>query len=222
MRLKNDIYFYEWTSPFENNCNSYFIGGDINALIDPGLTGFVPDLLERMAEDGFKKEDIRYVINTHSHPDHFQGSEVFDQEKVKVGMHTKEIEFLKGEGGELYSLFGINTPRINVNFPLEEGDITLGDHIFKVILAPGHSPGSISLYWPEEKALFCGDVIFDQSVGRTDFPGGNASLLKKSILNLSKLDIHLLLPGHMGTVSGQKNVQNNFNLIVQGIFPYIF
>jgi len=221
MKLKNDIYIYEWTNPFENNCNSFFVGGNVNALIDPGLTGYVPDLLGKMSADGINKEDIRYVINTHSHPDHFEGSEVFDQEKVKVGLHTKEIEFLKGAGGELYSLFGINVPRMNVNFPLEEGDVVLGDQTFKIILAPGHSPGSIGLYWPEQKALFCGDVIFDQSVGRTDFPGGNGALLKKSIISFSELYLELILPGHMGIVSGRSNIQNNFNFIIQGIFPYI-
>ena len=93
-----------------------YIGGNVQALIDPGLTGYVPDLLNQMSADGIKKEDIRYVINTHSHPDHFQGSEVFDQEKVKVGLHTKEIEFLKGAGGELYSLFGINVPQDECKF----------------------------------------------------------------------------------------------------------
>lgn len=221
MRLKNDIYIYEWTSPFENNCNSFYIGGNVQALIDPGLTGYVPGLIEQMSADGIKKDDIRYVINTHSHPDHFQGSEIFDQEKVKIGLHVKEIEFLKGPGGELYNLFGINVPRITVNFPLEEGDVALGDEIFKIILAPGHSPGSIGLYWPRHKALFCGDVVFDQSVGRTDFPGGNGALLKKSILAFSKLDLELILPGHMGILSGSKNIQNNFNLIIQGIFPYL-
>ncbi|PKN51794.1 MAG: MBL fold metallo-hydrolase [Deltaproteobacteria bacterium HGW-Deltaproteobacteria-13] len=221
MRLKNDIYVYEWTNAFENNCNSYYIGGSVQALIDPGLTGYVPDLLDRMSADGIKKDDIRYVINTHSHPDHFQGSEVFDQEKVRVGLHTKEIEFLKGEGGELYSLFGINAPRMNVNFPLEEGDVVLGDQIFKIILAPGHSPGSIGLYWPGQKALFCGDVIFDLSVGRTDFPGGSGALLKESILSFSKLDLEWLLPGHMGILCGKDKIKDNFNIVVQSIFLYI-
>ena len=221
MKLQNDIYIYEWTNSFENNCNSFYIGGNVNALIDPGLTGYVPDLMDRMSADGIKKEDIRYVINTHSHPDHFQGSEVFDQEKVKVGLHTKEIEFLKGDGGDLYSLFGINVPRMYVNFPMEEGDVILGDQIFKIILTPGHSPGSIGLYWPEQKALFCGDVIFDQSVGRTDFPGGNGSLLKKSILAFSKLELEWLFPGHMGILRGNDAIQKNFNLIIKGIFPYI-
>ena len=46
MRLKNDIYIYEWTNAFDNNCNSYFIGGKVQALIDPGITGYVPDLLK--------------------------------------------------------------------------------------------------------------------------------------------------------------------------------
>ena len=44
MKLSNDIYLYEWTNSFENNCNSFYIGGNVQALIDPGLTGYVPDL----------------------------------------------------------------------------------------------------------------------------------------------------------------------------------
>src|SRR4030042_921843 len=80
MKLKNDIYVYEWTNYFDNNCNSFYIGGDVKALVDPGLTRYLPDLLNQMSADGIRKEDIRYVINTHSHPDHFQGSELFDPE----------------------------------------------------------------------------------------------------------------------------------------------
>ena len=221
MKLKNDIYVYEWTNNFDNNCNSYYIGGCVQALIDPGLSRYVPDLLKQMLADGIEKKNIKYIVNTHSHPDHFQGSELFDQSIVKIAMHHQEIDFLKGVGGELYELFGIPVPQIQINLPLDEGSITLGDQEFQIILAPGHSPGSIGLYWPEQKALFCGDVIFDQSVGRTDFPGGNGALLKKSIVNFSELDLGIILPGHMGIVSGKSNIQNNFNLIIQGIFPYI-
>ena len=221
MKLKNDIYVYEWTNYFDNNCNSFYIGGEVQALIDPGLTRYVPDLLKQMSDDGIKKEDIRYVINTHSHPDHFQGSELFDPEAIKIGLHTKELEFLKGVGSELYGLFGITVPQMHINFPLEEGSISLGNQIFKIILVPGHSPGSIALYWPEHKALFCGDVMFQENVGRTDFPGGNGALLKKSIASLSQLDLEFVFPGHMGMVTGKDKIQDNFNIIIQNIFPYI-
>jgi glyoxylase-like metal-dependent hydrolase (beta-lactamase superfamily II) len=221
MKLKNDIYVYEWTNYFDNNCNSYYIGGGVQALIDPGLTRYLPDLLNQISADGIKKENIRYIINTHSHPDHLQGSELFDPDLVKIALHEKELEFLKGVGGELYGLFGITVPQMQINFPLEEGDVILGDQTFKIILAPGHSPGSIGLYWPEQKALFCGDVIFEQNVGRTDFPGGNGSLLKKSIISFSQLDLELLFPGHMGIVEGREKVQDNFNIVIQNIFPYI-
>jgi glyoxylase-like metal-dependent hydrolase (beta-lactamase superfamily II) len=193
----------------------------VQALIDPGLTCYLPDLLNQMSADGIKKENIRYIINTHSHPDHLQGSELFDPDTVKIALHQKELEFLKGAGGELYGLFGITVPQMQINFPLEEGDVILGDHTFKIILAPGHSPGSIGLYWPEKKALFCGDVIFEQNVGRTDFPGGNGSLLKKSVISFSQLDLELLFPGHMGIVEGREKVQDNFNIVIQNIFPYI-
>ncbi len=221
MKLKEDIYVYEWTNNFDNNCNSYYIGGGVNALIDPGLSRYLPDLLNQMAADGIKKEDISYIINTHSHPDHFQASELFDAGKVQIGLHPKESEFLKGTGGELYGLFGINAPKININFPLAEGGIALGDQQFTIFLAPGHSPGSIGLYWPQQKALFCGDVLFDQNVGRTDFPGGSGALLKKSIIAFSQLDIELLFPGHMGIVAGRERNQKNFNIVIQNIFPYI-
>jgi glyoxylase-like metal-dependent hydrolase (beta-lactamase superfamily II) len=221
MKLKDEIYVYEWTNYSDNNCNSYYVGAKVQALIDPGLTRYLPDLLNQMSADGIKKENIRYIINTHSHPDHFQGSELFDPDTVKIALHQKELEFLKGIGGELYSLFGITVPQMQINFPMQAEDIILGDQSFKVILAPGHSPGSIGLYWPEQKALFCGDVIFEQSVGRTDFPGGNGSLLKKSIISFSQLELELLFPGHMGIIKGGKKVRDNFNIVVKNIFPYI-
>ncbi len=104
---------------------------------------------------------------------------------------------------------------------LEDGRLELGDEVFKVMCIPGHTPGSIGLYWPARKALFSGDVIFQQNVGRSDFPGGNGQQLKKSIVALSELDTELLLPGHMGIIEGHDNVQDNFNIVIQNIFPYI-
>jgi len=221
MIFSEDIYVYEWTNYFDNNCNSYYIGGSVQTLIDPGLKKYLPDLLRSMEEDGIPREDIRYVINTHSHPDHYEGSVIFNDSGVKIGLHEKEIQFLEGGGKMLYDLFGLRFPDVKINLIIRDGEITLGDEIFQVLLLPGHSPGSLGLYWPRRKALFSGDVIFDQNVGRSDFPGGNGELLKKSILNLSKLDVDSLLPGHMGVVDGSAKVRKNFEMVIKHIFPYI-
>ena len=80
----------------------------------------------------------------------------------------------------------------------------------KVFHTPGHSPGSVSLYWPDKKVLFTGDLIFKDGVGRTDLPGGDSSLLKESIKRLKGLEIEWLLPGHGDMVSGAKEVRANF------------
>jgi glyoxylase-like metal-dependent hydrolase (beta-lactamase superfamily II) len=221
MKFVQDIYVYEWTDFYDNNCNSFYIGGGVQALIDPGLTRYVPSLLESMKLDGIQEADIRYVINTHSHPDHFEGSAYFAPDKVKIAMHADEIAFLNGEGGGLYGLFGLSRPAVDINMRLKEGSLVLGEEAFEIILIPGHSPGSVGLYWTARKALFCGDVIFDQSVGRTDFPGGSGAQLKESIRSLAGLDIECLFPGHMGMVEGAQNVQRNFKIVIQQIFPYI-
>lgn len=222
MKVIDDIYTYEWMNPYENNCNSYYIGGTIQALVDPGLTKHVPALLERMARDGIAREDIRYIMNTHSHPDHLEASEYFKNDaSVRIGLHEKGVEFLQGPGGNLYGLFGLQVPEITIDPFLKEGTITAGDESLEIIHAPGHSPGSVGIYWPARKALFCGDVIFSRNVGRTDFPGGNSTLLKESIATLSQFDIELLLPGHMEIITGKEEVEHNFRVVTEEIFPYI-
>ncbi len=221
MKFADDIYVYEWKNFFDNNCNSFYIGGNVGALIDPGLLGYLPNLLEQMEQDGISKSDIRYVINTHSHPDHYEGSVFFNDSDVKIALHEKEIEFMKEGGASIYSLFGLNSPDVKINLVLSGGGISLGDEAFEIHLVPGHSPGSIGLYWPDRKALFSGDVIFYQNVGRSDFPGGSGYYLKQSIIALSKLDVEMLFPGHMNMIAGVDRVKQNFQMVQKNVFPYI-
>jgi len=221
MKLLDDVYAYEWTNLFDNNCNSYFIGGSVRAIIDPGLKRNFPLLLKSMEEDGIDTDEVQYVINTHSHPDHYEASELFNDSNVKIGLSDKEMEYFDKEGATMFSWFGVNTPEVKIDLIIKEGPLTLGDETFEVLLTPGHSPGSISLYWPKKKVLISGDVIFEQNVGRTDFPGGSATLLKESIVNLSKLDVDYFLPGHMGIIQGSDNVKRNFESVIKNVFPYI-
>ena len=222
MKLLDDIFVYEWTDPLDNNCNSYYIGGSVQAIVDPGLKRNFPDLLEQMEEDGIGIDDVKYVINTHSHPDHYEASELFNDSDAEIALNDKEMEYFDSVGAEMFGWFGLNAPNIKIDVILKEGSVTLGDETFEILLTPGHSPGSISLYWPDKKALFSGDVIFDNNVGRTDFPGGSAELLKESIRTLSKLDVDYLLPGHMGIIGGNDNVKQNFQSVINNVFPYIY
>lgn len=221
MKIADDVYAYEWDDPYENNCNTFYIGGSVQALIDPGLKRHLPHLLKKMAADGIGREDIRYIINTHCHPDHLEGSEVFSGSGIQIALHGDELTFLDEIGAQMYEWFGLPYPKIDINMVLAEGDLEMGGELFRIVLIPGHSPGSIGLYWPERKILFPGDVVFDQNVGRSDFPGGDGELLKQSIRKLAKLEVDRLLPGHMGMVMGADKVKNNFKMIIDRIFPYI-
>jgi glyoxylase-like metal-dependent hydrolase (beta-lactamase superfamily II) len=88
-------------------------------------------------------------------------------------------------------------------------------------MTPGHSPGSLCLYWPDKKALFTGDVVFFQGIGRTDLPGGNGKELKNSIQKISQLDTEYLFTGHGEILIGQEAIQANFKKIHAYYFNYL-
>ena len=150
-------------------------------------------------------EQIDVVLVTHGHPDHLEMVGSFGP-STQWAMSRIDYEFVMKYIG---SHMDFPTPA----FFLQEGDLAIGDKSFRVILTPGHSPGSICLYWPEKKVLFTGDVVFSQSIGRTDLPGGSGKQLKESISRLAELDVEVLCPGHGDVVAGRENVKKNFKLI---------
>lgn len=90
------------------------------------------------------------------------------------------------------------------DFFLQEGWLQAGGETLQVLSTPGHSPGSVCLYWPERQALFSGDVVFSGGIGRTDLPMGNPKLLKESIQRIAELDVEHLLPGHGEIIHGRR------------------
>jgi hydroxyacylglutathione hydrolase len=90
-----------------------------------------------------------------------------------------------------------------------------------VIHSPGHSPGSVCFFWPDEKVLFTGDVVFKGGIGRTDLPGGNGQALKESIKRIATLDAEYVLSGHGDIVTGKDGVKANFEEIENFWFGYI-
>jgi len=221
MKLDSDLYAYIWKSTVENNCNSFVIGGEMPIVIDPGHQHLVKNLVPQMEKDGNRFEDIRLIIATHGHPDHLEGSQTFARGEVMVALHPDEEKFLKEVGGQFYSAMGSEMPEIKISFYLKEGDLKVGSKTFQILHTPGHSPGSISIYWPEKKALFTGDVVFPMGVGRTDFPGGDGMLLRESIERLAQLDAEWLLAGHGEVIKGKKNIQRNFAYIRSNYYDYL-
>ncbi|HQO40570.1 MAG TPA: MBL fold metallo-hydrolase [Spirochaetota bacterium] len=210
MKITDGVYSYVWNGVFENNCNSFYFAEPFNILFDPGLKNYTDQLLKLMEADGIDIETISYVINTHSHPDHIEGNVNFTKYDIPAGMHKDEIKFLKETGADFFRMLEMDFSEYKYDLELQEGRLQIGDHELEVYKTPGHSPASVCIYWREKKTLVCGDLVFDKSFGRFDFPGGNIELLRESINRISQLDIEHLLPGHMGIVSGRDNVQNNF------------
>jgi len=222
MKITENLFAYPWTSAWENNCNSYYVGGDARLLIDPGLLMSFPELAKGLARDGIDTETIQNVLITHSHPDHFEAIERFSGDsKVQILMSGAEARFMEEVGMKFYPAFGLDVPEYRIDRELEDGPIEIGGEQFEVFITPGHSPGSLCLYWPSGKALFSGDLIFSRNVGRTDFPGGDGALLKESIERISELDIEYLLPGHMEIVVGSDEVKRNFDIVKRAVFPYL-
>jgi len=221
MKLEKDLYAYLWQNPYENNCNTYVIKGDKTVLIDPGHSRHVERLFHQMEEDGISSEKVDVILITHSHPDHFEGLEAFLDKPVKITMSREEERYLLESGKLLFEMMKQPLPKYRIDFYLREGELHLGKEIFNIYSTPGHSPGSLSIYWPERKVLFTGDVIFYGGIGRTDFLEGNSKLLMESIERLSRLDTEILLPGHGEMVMGRDLVLQNFEFIRQNFYAYL-
>ena len=229
VKLAEYFYCYVWQGS-GNNCNavlwpSVLRGEHPHVLVDPGHVRnelgepCFDSLSEAMKKDGFKIEDIGLVIGTHSHPDHIEATDLVVKKSGALFTSSREEdEFYRTMGKMFFQMFGSKPPEVNPFFYLKGGDLSLGARngkmAVKVFVTPGHSPGSVSLYLEEPKILISGDVVFAGSIGRTDFPGGSPSLLRKSIDELSQLDVEYLVPGHStdagGIIAGKEKVRRNF------------
>jgi len=229
VKLAEHFYCYLWQGR-GNNCNailwpSVLRGERPHVLVDPGHIRnelgepCFESLGEAMKKDGFETQDIGLVIGTHSHPDHIEATDsVVKESGALFALSSEEDEFYRKTGKMFFQAFGGRPLEAKPSFFVKEGDLSLGAKdgkmAVRVLVTPGHSPGSVSLYLEEDRILMSGDVVFAGSVGRTDLPGGSASVLRKSIERLSQLDVEYLVPGHSidseGIVVGKDRVKRNF------------
>jgi glyoxylase-like metal-dependent hydrolase (beta-lactamase superfamily II) len=201
-------------SPIQENTYVLYNQQNEAIIIDPGcyFTAEQEQLYQFLASNTLKPVQL---LNTHCHLDHVFGNKwVYDTYKTPLYIHPEEEAMLKMAplSGEKWGL-----PFVNYNGPINylyPGDtILLGNDALKVIFAPGHSPASICFYSEFDNFLIGGDVLFRESIGRTDLPGGNHELLLKSIReNLFCLPNDVkVYPGHgLTTTIGHEKRHNPF------------
>jgi len=207
------LYSFMWDNNRENNCNAFLIDGSRKILIDPGHQHLFAHVEKGLAALKIPIEKIDLVIATHAHPDHFEAVARFP-DTTQFAMGYYEYELVKKFAG---SYFQLPEP----DFFLQEGELIIGTNQFEILETPGHSPGSVCIYWPEKRVLFAGDVIFHHGIGRTDLPGGSGKQLKESIQRIRSLDVEYVLSGHGDVIAGKEAVQANFQEIENYWFNYI-
>ena len=183
------------------------------AVIDPG---FYWD--EEMRKfDKFIDENslhIKYLLCTHLHFDHIFGTTfIEDKYGVRISASIEDNPWISNFM-QSAARFGIqpNTMPRPVGHPLHDGDILmLGNETLRCIATPGHSAGGMCFYAPDSAMLFAGDTLFQSSIGRTDFAGGNYAQLINSIQK--KLLIlppnTIVYPGHGDSTSIGEETQYN-------------
>jgi hydroxyacylglutathione hydrolase len=226
MQITEKIFCYPWRGS-GNNCNTYLYVGEKVILIDPGHIQnelgerCLQRLLAGLAQDGFSPEQLDLLLCTHSHTDHCEAAVSFKEKKeIALAMHKDEEEHMEAIARFFMQMTGKKPEKPKIDIFLQEGELELGKKdIIQVLHTPGHSPGSLSFYFPDERALITGDAVFYGSIGRTDLPDGDLETLGKSVQKLSGIkEVEWLLPGHMQPVSGQQAIQRNYQLIQQMFF----
>mgnify|MGYP002528416972 CR=1 FL=1 len=157
----------------------------------------------------------RMAVNTHGHFDHTLGVQFLkDTYGIPFALSGKD-KFLLDNAAPGSSIFGVKVgamPSIDLDLDTTD-EVRFGHTALKIIPTPGHTPGHVSLYAPQAKAVFTGDTLFRESIGRTDLPGGDYSWIMRSILDsLLPLgeEVHVY-PGHgPETTIGHETLYNPF------------
>jgi glyoxylase-like metal-dependent hydrolase (beta-lactamase superfamily II) len=196
--------------------NTYLLYDDTGEcmIVDPGMNNDI----EKIQFDEFivaRGLTPKVLFNTHCHVDHVLGNQhIADKYGLKLMAHKGEqivLDFVP----DMCRMYGIPyTGSPDIELFVEEGEyVKFGNQKLKALFTPGHSPASLSLYNAEANILIAGDVLFQNSIGRTDLPGGDYDTLIKMVREKIFVlpDETLVYPGHgPSTTVGIEKKSNPF------------
>ncbi len=205
-------------SPFTENCYVVHADGEA-ALIDPGTESAAErqEVLDYIETNDLR---VRHLLLTHAHIDHIFGCAFFAAQFGDAAdhggwqLHESDVPLLEHAPIQA-ELFGvrISPPPAPTHFLAENEEIALGNGSFRVLCAPGHSPGSVCFYNEADGFVIGGDVLFQGSIGRTDLWEGSYPTLIESIKTklLPLPDETIVYSGHgPETTVGQERRTNPF------------
>ena len=182
------------------------------AIIDPGNSSPEEDI-EIVDFISSQNVQIKYLINTHCHIDHILGCS-FVKAKFNPVYYAPELDIpLLEHAPQQAQMFDIDFKQPPKPDKLITGqtEILLGESKLKFLFTPGHTPGEYCIYLEKEKICITGDVLFNESIGRTDLWGGDYNTLINSIQEKLFLlpDDVVIYPGHGETSTIGYEKQNN-------------
>ncbi len=209
MNIKSFVFnaFYE---------NTYLLASSNleTIILDPGC---YEDFEKKELTDFIKTNKLKpiAIINTHCHIDHVLGNDYLKKlYDIPLWIPATEKNLLKSVSTYATSMGIQNYQEAQPDKLLSEKDvITFGSDKLEILYAPGHSEGHLMFYHAAEKSLMAGDVIFRESIGRTDLPGGDFKTLVESIKNqvYTLSEVVKIYPGHgPGTTVGHEKENNPF------------
>lgn len=194
--------------PLQTNCFLLSNGKDAVA-VDPG--GDPKAVLDYLQQQGVQ---LRWILNTHFHFDHILGNKQLQEATGVPILASPEDDFLLqaqvGGGGGMLGFPQVDAFEYE---PLSPGTTEFLGQECQVLSTPGHTPGSLSFYFPDSGNVFSGDLIFQGSIGRTDFPGGSMETLIQSVQEqiFSLPDATAIYAGHGPATSvGDEKRMNPF------------
>ena len=194
--------------PFETNCVILWEKPGEAWLVDPG--GDAERLFNFMARRGIQPAG---VVLTHGHCDHIGALDaVLEAYPVPVWMHGADADWAFHPVNSI-PVYYPAPPSRPASLATPDVELAFGGISAHVLRTPGHTPGSVCLWFPNARLLLSGDTLFAGSVGRTDLPGGDAAMLMESLRALARLPCDTtVIPGHGPTTTLREEMESNPHL----------